>query len=108
MARHGHSFYFVPEKGGGKHFDTICDGYTNELKTVTGSLKKVGARFNDGLAQGQDVSLRVTRDFSVTEVKSKLIGELKGKDRSGTVYVLFDKTKKLCKWSIQELCDYTK
>jgi len=105
LIEHKHSVYLLPEKESfkNKQSDAIVDGARMEYKNITGGIKKVGVRFNEGRQQSANVFLRIDSDkIGIHEVYKKIRGEIFAHNyKNGTVFVSW--REKLYQWDIAKM-----
>lgn len=71
----GHVIYMLPEKGEGKHPDTVMDNVLTDFKKVTGNIKTIGQRFVEGMEQGKNIYMQIESDYTFEQIRNKLKGE---------------------------------
>ena len=90
-SKYGHTSYLLPEKGDGKHPDTLFDNVLTDFKKVSGNIKTIGKRFAEGMKQADQVFMQIDSKYTIQEIKNKLQGEvIANKLKAGKVFIYLD------------------
>jgi hypothetical protein len=105
LAGLGSVIYLLPEvEFGKKHPDAVVDGVIMEFKTITGSIRQVGERFNDARKKANHVFFKIDSALSKHSVARKLAGIISKRGyQGGKIIAYFSATGEICYWNIDDL-----